>query len=62
MNGQDAVKIDAIRVLPLFGTAVMFEELTEALDFIKQQPEGGRKATEPLARHDMGRVMLARRN
>ena len=34
MNGKDTVNIDAIRVLPLFGTAVMFEELTEALDFI----------------------------
>ncbi len=50
MNGKDAVDIDAIRVLPVYGTAVMFETLMEALDFIKQQPEGGRKATEPLVR------------
>ncbi len=50
MNGKDAVNIDAIRVLPVYGTAVMFETLMEALDFIKQQPEGGRKATEPLVR------------
>ncbi len=50
MNGKDAVNIDAIRVLPLFGTAVMFDKLTEALDFIKQQPEDGRNATGPLVR------------
>ncbi len=50
MNGKDAVKIDSIRVLPLFGTAVMFGKLTEALDFIKQQPEDGRNATGPLVR------------
>ncbi len=50
MNGKEAVKIDAIRVLPVYGTAVMFETLMEALDFIKQQPEDGRNATEPLVR------------
>ena len=50
MNGKNEVKIDAIRVLPLFGTAIMFETLIEALDFIKQQPEDGRNATKPLIR------------
>ena len=50
MNGKNEVKIDAIRVLPLFGTAIMFETLIEALDFIKQQPEDGRNATTPLVR------------
>ncbi len=50
MNGKDAVKIDAVRVLPVYGTAVMFETLMEALDFIKQQPEDGRNATGPLVR------------
>ncbi len=50
MNGKDAVNIDAIRVLPVYGTAVMFETLMEALDFIKQQPEDGRNATTPLVR------------
>ena len=28
----------------------MFENLIEALDFIKQQPEDGRNATTPLVR------------
>ncbi len=50
MNGKDTVTIDAIRVLPVYGTAVMFETLIEALDFIKQQPESGRNTTEPLVR------------
>ena len=50
MNEKSTIKIDAIRVLPLFGTAVMFENLIEALDFIKQQPEDGRNATGPLVR------------
>ncbi len=53
MNRKYAVKIDAIRVLPLFGTAVMFENPTEALDFIKQQPESGRNTTEPLVRMEV---------
>ena len=48
--GEKTITIEAIRVLPLYGTAVMFSELTEALDFIKQQPEDGRRATKPLVR------------
>ncbi len=50
MNEKSTITIDAIRVLPLFGTAVMFESLLDALDFIKQQPEDGRNATTPLVR------------
>ena len=50
MNEKNAVEIDAVRVLPLLGTAVMFDKLSEALDFIKQQPEDGRNATGPLVR------------
>ena len=50
MNGKGAVKIDTIRVLPLFGTPVIFDKPTEALDFIKQHPHSGRNATGPLVR------------
>ena len=50
MDETKTLIIEAIRVLPLYGAAVMFAELTEALDFIKQQPDDGRKATQPIVR------------
>ena len=49
MSSQE-LAIHAVRVLPLYGTAQMFESLQEAVIFIKKQPETGRCATKPLVR------------
>jgi len=43
-------KIDAIRVLPLYGTAVSFEDIAEALVFVKEQPSTGYSGKKPLVR------------
>ena len=45
--------IEAIRVLPLFGTAIMFERIEEAIVFIKEQPENGRRESKPLVRMEV---------
>ena len=43
------LKVHSIKVLPLYGTAEMFETFEEAVVFIKDQPEAGKQG-KPLVR------------
>ena len=49
-QGKKRLKIEAIRVLPLYGTAVLFETTEEAIRFVKEQPENGSRGSKPLVR------------
>ena len=46
-------EIALIKVLPVFGTTVMFQTIAEAIAFIKEQPEEGIREATPLVRFEV---------
>jgi len=49
---KSELKIHSIKVLPLYGTAEMFETFEDAVVFIKKQPEAGMQG-KPLVRMEV---------